>query len=284
MGRHGAPRRLLSDRGANFLSSLVREVCFLMNTHKVFTTSYHPQCDGLVERFNGTMAQCISHYVDSKQKNWDMYLNVILFAFRTSPNEVRGESPFFMLYGRDPIYPLDCSLLPPREVSASVAEHRARVVEHIEIARRISAQNIQRAQQRMKDLHDRFAAPTQFQLGDRVWVYCPKNRKGVSRKLAHNYHGPYRIVNFSPQFIVSCVPLIINESPQLSMFPDSSVSLTLRIALLGFQKLKLLTLIWPTRISQKIVFSRTVWTQSSTPHNPPYQGTTMSRAFLYKLM
>ena len=73
LGRHRAPRRLLSDRGANFLSSLVREVCFLMNTHKVFTTSYHPQCDGLVERFNGTMAQCISHYVDSKQKNWDMY-------------------------------------------------------------------------------------------------------------------------------------------------------------------------------------------------------------------
>ena len=199
LGRHRAPRRLISDRGANFLSSLVREVCFLMNTHKVFTTSYHPQCDGLVERFNGTMAQCISHYVDSKQKNWDMYLNAILFAFRTSLNEITGESPFFMLYGREPIYLLDCSLLPPKEMSASVAEHRARVVEHIEIARRISAQNIQRAQQRMKDLHDHFAAPTQFQLGDRVWVYCPKNRKGVSRK----HHGPYRIVEFlSP---VHCV-------------------------------------------------------------------------------
>lgn len=81
-------------------------------------------------------------------------------------------------------------------MSASVAEHRERVVEHIEIARRISAQNIQRAQQRMKDLHDRYAEPTQFQLGDRVWVFCPKNRKGVSKKLAHNYHGPYWIVEF----------------------------------------------------------------------------------------
>ena len=52
--RHGAPRTLLSDRGSNFLSCLIKEVCFLMDTKKTSTTSYHPQCEGLVERFNGT--------------------------------------------------------------------------------------------------------------------------------------------------------------------------------------------------------------------------------------
>lgn len=55
--RYGAPRTFLSDRGSNFLSSLVREVCSVMNIHKVFTTSYHPQCHGLVERFNHTLTQ-----------------------------------------------------------------------------------------------------------------------------------------------------------------------------------------------------------------------------------
>lgn len=60
MPRHGALRTLLSDRGSNFRSSLVKEACFLMNTKKVFTTSYYPQCDGLVERFNGTLAQSLS--------------------------------------------------------------------------------------------------------------------------------------------------------------------------------------------------------------------------------
>lgn len=79
------------------------------------------------------------------------------------------------MYGRDPVAPCDMALIPPREISVSVAEHRARVVENIEIARRIAAQNIQRAQQKMKDLHDRFAEPTLFQLGERVWVYTPKN-------------------------------------------------------------------------------------------------------------
>ena len=65
VSRHGAPRVLLSDRGSNFLSSLFREVCFLMNTEKIFTSGYRPQTNGLVERFNGILAQSLSMYVSS---------------------------------------------------------------------------------------------------------------------------------------------------------------------------------------------------------------------------
>ena len=85
---------------------------------------------------------------------------------------------------------MDVSLIPPREISPSIAEHRARVVENIEIAHRVAKENIQRAQQRMKDYHDRMAVPLKYRLGDCVRVYTPKNRKGLSKKLAHNYHGP----------------------------------------------------------------------------------------------
>ena len=195
MPRHGAPRTLLSDRGSNFLSQLVKEVCFLMNAKKVFTTSYHPQCDGLVERFNGTLAQSLSMYVSSSQKDWDRYLNPVLFGCRISPSEVTGESPFFLLYGLQPRLPMDVSMLPPRDISASIAR-TSRVVENIEIAHRIAKENIQRAQQRMKDYHDLHAVPVNYQVGDRVWVYTPRNRKGMSMKLAHNWHGPFRIVQF----------------------------------------------------------------------------------------
>ena len=167
-----------------------------MDTKKTYTTSYHPQCDGLVERFNGTLAQSLSHYVSSSQKDWDRYLNPVLFGYRISPSEVTGESPFFLLYGRQPRLPMDVSMLPPRDISASIADHRARVVENIEIAQRIAKENIQRAQQRMKDYHDLHAVPVRFQVGDNVWVYTPRNRKGLSKKLAHNWHGPYRIVQF----------------------------------------------------------------------------------------
>ena len=57
IARHGAPRVLLSDRGTNVLSKIVAEVCKIFRIHKVNTSSYHPQTDGLVERFNSTLCQ-----------------------------------------------------------------------------------------------------------------------------------------------------------------------------------------------------------------------------------
>lgn len=97
--RHGAPRTLLFDRGSNFLSPLVTKVCRLLNTKKVNTTAYHPQTDGLVERFNNTLAEAISSYVSSHQLDWDVYIPAILFAYRTSPCVSTGDTPFYLLRG-----------------------------------------------------------------------------------------------------------------------------------------------------------------------------------------
>ena len=78
---HGAPRVLLSDRGSKFLSSLFREFCFLMNTDKIFTTGYRPQANGLVERFNVTLAQkslCMSAAI---RRTGTSNLNFVLFTW-----------------------------------------------------------------------------------------------------------------------------------------------------------------------------------------------------------
>ena len=53
--RHGMPEELLSDRGANFLSDLIKNVCDILGVKKINTSGYHPQTDGLVEKFNSTL-------------------------------------------------------------------------------------------------------------------------------------------------------------------------------------------------------------------------------------
>ena len=131
--RHGAPRTFLTDRGSNFLSSLVTEVCRLLNTKKVNATAYHPQTDGLVERFNNTLFEAISAYVCSNQDDWDLYIPAILFAYRVSPSVSTGDSPFSLLYGREARLPCDTSLLPATQLSPSVEEHRSRIVKQIEL-------------------------------------------------------------------------------------------------------------------------------------------------------
>ena len=64
ISRHGAPR----DRGTNVLSKVVADVCKIFQIQKVNTSSYHPQTDGLVERFNSTLRQSLSMYVSKNQK------------------------------------------------------------------------------------------------------------------------------------------------------------------------------------------------------------------------
>ena len=60
--RHGVPRELLSDCGANFLSVVIQGVCELTGMAKVNTTAYHPQTDGLVENFNRTLRAMLAKH------------------------------------------------------------------------------------------------------------------------------------------------------------------------------------------------------------------------------
>ena len=194
VSRHGAPRTLLSDRGKNFLSNLVKEVCKLFRIRKCNTTAYHPQCDGLMERYNHSLCQSISMFVSKNQRDWDLHIPAILFGFRVSISETTGDSPLYLIYGREPRLPLDISLIAPTDPSSSIAEHRRRIVSNIELSQDIARQNIQRAQQKMKDYYDRNAKEPTFEVGERVWVYTPKTKKGPSKKLLHRWYGPYRIV------------------------------------------------------------------------------------------
>ncbi len=102
ISRHGVPAELSSDRGAAFLSNLMKGVCQLMGIHKVNTTAYHPQTDGLVERFNRTLTDMLAKKVERSGKDWDTQLPYVLLAYRASVQESTGESPFFLLHGCDP--------------------------------------------------------------------------------------------------------------------------------------------------------------------------------------
>jgi transposase InsO family protein len=84
VARHGVPERLLSDRGPNFLSSLVEKVCQLLGTSKINTSGYHPQCDGLVEKFNSTLINMLAKSAGKHGSEWDKHLPYVLFAYRVA--------------------------------------------------------------------------------------------------------------------------------------------------------------------------------------------------------
>ncbi|GFY36496.1 hypothetical protein TNCV_27021 [Trichonephila clavipes] len=108
--KHGAPRVIITDRGAVFRSRLVSSLVDLCNIDHRFTTAYHPQTNGLTERFNKTLADMLSMYVDVEQKNWDEILPFVTFAYNTAKQETTGFTPFYLLHGREAETTLDTML------------------------------------------------------------------------------------------------------------------------------------------------------------------------------
>ena len=93
MSRHGVPSEVLSDRGKSFLSGLMKEVEVLLGYRKVNTTAYHPQTDGLVEKYNRTLTAMLAKTVHSGGPQWDEMLPYVLFAYRASQQASTCESP-----------------------------------------------------------------------------------------------------------------------------------------------------------------------------------------------
>ena len=100
--RFGVPDSLHAGQGRNFKAKVLKEVCQLLGV-KTRTTPYHPQSDGLhvVERFNRTLLDMLSMAVKDDERDWDLLLPTLLFAYRTSRHVTAGVTPFELMYGRD---------------------------------------------------------------------------------------------------------------------------------------------------------------------------------------
>ena len=102
ISRHSVPTAILSDQGRNYESNLFREALDLLDCHKVRTSSYHPECDGLSERFNRTYLEMVRSLINENQDDWDEVVPKVCFTYRTATHATTKKTPFEMLYGRRP--------------------------------------------------------------------------------------------------------------------------------------------------------------------------------------
>ena len=193
--RHGVPAELLSDRGKAFLSKLIHEVYELMGIKKMNMTSYHPQTDGLVERFNRTLTDMLAKTVKKGGADWDEKLPYVLYAYRSSIQESTQESPFFLLYGRDPRPPTESALSPTADRSLTdIDTYKSEVNERLASTWELAREQVEKAQHKQKKQHDRHSRDPGFKVGERVFVYMPAEVRGKAYKFARPFRGPYRIL------------------------------------------------------------------------------------------
>uniref|UniRef100_A0A3P9M6S3 Gypsy retrotransposon integrase-like protein 1 n=1 Tax=Oryzias latipes TaxID=8090 RepID=A0A3P9M6S3_ORYLA len=105
--RVGIPCEIITDQGTNFTSNLLKDVYRLLGIRGVKTSPYHPQTDGLVERFNKTLKSMLRKFVNDTGSDWDQWLPFLMFAYREVPQASTGFSPFQLMYGHPVRGPLD---------------------------------------------------------------------------------------------------------------------------------------------------------------------------------
>lgn len=164
-----------------------------MGTLRVFSAAYHPQTNGAVERINKTLKEMLKGGINPETNNWDEELPFVLYAYRTSVHTTTGQTPFYMIYGHDPAGPHDLALQPKKKPTAQ-DQYLVDLAEKLRRAREMAMKGIQEQSKRDKSLYDRKARPQVLKPGDLVAVRWVNVKKGVAKKLAPKYRGPFRIL------------------------------------------------------------------------------------------
>lgn len=195
--RHGAPKYLVSDRGVQFVSVFFETVVASLGSVHRLTTAYHPQSNQ-TERVNRTIKTAIRAYVGTKHREWDLFLPHISFALRTAPHQSTGDTPAFLLYGRDLNTPLDLWLQADEECAPeSMDSYKSELTSMLQDAYDHVRQTMAASHDTQKKYYDKRRRHTVFKVGDLVRLKShPRSSAaaGFAAKLAPVYKGPYRVV------------------------------------------------------------------------------------------
>ena len=195
--RFGIPKEMHTDRGTNFESELLREVCRILGISKTRTTAYNPKSDGLIERFNKTLITMVSMMIDphKNQRDWDKHLPFATSAYRCTPQESLGESPNMMMLGREVLLPVDLTVdHPDRGQDGTSVDYAKELRGQIQRAHERAQERAKMSLRRQKKNYDRRATDPGIRKNEFVWLFNPAKRKGVCPKLQLKWEGPYLVL------------------------------------------------------------------------------------------
>ena len=109
----GGSRRMLTDNGSEFKNKEMQEVCDTLGLKHIFSPVYTPQSNGRLEGWHRFFKACIAKHIHGGGVEWDELVPLAVSAYNFFPCQSSKESPFFLMFGRDPIMPV-AKLLEPR--------------------------------------------------------------------------------------------------------------------------------------------------------------------------
>lgn len=192
--RFGVPYRIHTDQGREFESELFSQICSLLGIAKSRTTPYHPQSDGMIERFNRTLQQMLAIFVDENRTNWDDHLPYLMMAYRATVHESTKCTPNLVMLGREIMLPIDIIAGTPPMQNPNIGCNHSYVEwvrNSMEMSFSTVHDNLMSSFKRQKRYYDTKLKPRAFSSGDLVWRWYPPK---AQRKLGSGWTGPYAVL------------------------------------------------------------------------------------------
>ncbi|CAF3847361.1 unnamed protein product [Rotaria sp. Silwood1] len=188
ISKFGTPRCILTDNGTHFTSTLMNELIKQIGTTHLYSTPYHPQTNGQVERYNSTMDAKIAALSNLRKTDWDDQLPFVTFNYNASIHSSTKQIPFEMMYGRSPVLPFD-----HQDTNVTLShdsEHVKKLQQFLSNLNEQAKLNIIKNQQRYKQRYDVNRSNPSYNIGDLVLV----KTLNIRYKFDIRYEGPFRII------------------------------------------------------------------------------------------
>ena len=199
--RYGTPTCILTDNGTHFTAQVTNNLFQKLGVTHLYTTAYHPQTNGQIERFNATMDGKISALCNEQRTNWDEMLQFVTFNYNSSIHATTKHTPFEMMHGRQATLPFD-----QQQVLISLtqdSEHGRKLKDYLEKLTGEARKNILKSQQQYKTRYDLHRQELTLKINDLILV----KTRNARNKFDIRYEGPFRIIKQlgSKTFIVQHV-------------------------------------------------------------------------------
>lgn len=242
-----APKFILSDNAAYNISKLAMKVNEILGMEAVTIAVGNSKCNGLAERQNSTILNCISKFCSENGSDWDEVLPPLMYAIRTTKQASLKYSSFYLMFGEIPNNPFEnCLGLPETKTYKDHDDFAIKLEHNLERAFSIASKYLEEAQIRQKQNYDARLKNRHIIKGDLCRIYDDTAIRNRPNKLQLPYKGPYLVIEidkFNAKLVhikdTKNIPLIRNfdllkiTNSEKSKFTEDELSVEKRSENLG---------------------------------------------------
>nr|KYP60030.1 Transposon Ty3-I Gag-Pol polyprotein [Cajanus cajan] len=191
---HGLPKTIVSNRDVKFLSHFWKTLWARLETKLLFSTTCHPQTDGQTKVVNRSLGAMLREILKGNKKSWDDYLPHVEFAYNRVVHKTTKMSPFEIVYGFNPLTPLD--LLPLPDVASFIHQEGTSRAEFVKNLHERVRNHIQFQTEKYTKYNNTGRKEVVFNEGDWVWLHLRKDRFPSKRKSKLSPRGdrPFQVL------------------------------------------------------------------------------------------